>query len=290
MTIFRILLILILVVLANAIYSQIKVIEGNVVVGPNPSGTPDKAGLKAYGETELELALDAGAGAPDFSLQLSNQTKAAFRYNSSLSGGGLEILCDNASTTDAGMPGSARKIFIHGTTGNVGIGENAPGEKLHVNGSINYTGSLNNVSDIRLKKNISPFEYGLSEILALKPINFEYNGKAGITTKGKHIGLLAQEVQEIAPSLTSTWIDLEYDKETLEDIQMEKTPKIIKEEAYLKVNEGAIKYMIINAIQEQQTLITQRDQEIETLKQQLLRQERQMAKMQAQLDVLLKKQ
>lgn len=252
----------ILALCLNLTYSfgQIKVIDGDVLVGPNPSGTPDEAGFKAYGETELELALDAGEGAPDFSLQVNNQTKAAFRYNPNLSGGGLEILCDNASTTNVGMPGTARKIFIHGTSGNVGIGTYSPSERLHVAGNILATGSYM-TSDKRLKSNINPFERGLADILKMETYSFQYNGKAGIENTDLQYGLLAQDLKEIAPELVGTFLH-----KTYEDSEDGETSTLTGEKEYLHINASAIQYMVINAIQEQQQQLEEKKQEIIELK------------------------
>ena len=52
-------------------------------------------------------------------------------------------------------------------------------------------------SDARLKTNITPVKYGLSEIMKLKPVNYEMKEKSGV----ERIGFLAQEVKEIIPEL-----------------------------------------------------------------------------------------
>ncbi len=56
-------------------------------------------------------------------------------------------------------------------------------------------------SDATLKTNIQPTQYGLDEVLALNPI--EYNWK-DYPSGGKMVGLLAQEVQKIIPEVVVT--------------------------------------------------------------------------------------
>jgi hypothetical protein len=132
-----------------------------------------------------------------------------------------------------GNPSSSRNLlfFTNGfattdeklritSTGNVGIGTNSPGDKLSVAGAIipsadnTYTlgksgarwsavWSANGViqtSDARLKTDIEPLQYGLKEVLKLRPVSFRWkNDQAGM----RKLGLLAQEVQAVIPEVIS---------------------------------------------------------------------------------------
>ena len=131
-------------------------------------------------------------------------------------------------------------------TGSLGIGIQSPNAAalLHVNGAIHNAGGAV-TSDKRLKKNIKKYRKGLDLVMKINPVSFEYNGKAGITTKGKRIGVLAQEIKEIAPYLVGEY------KYVHED--WKKSSKI--EEDYLYVQDDAFQFILINAIKEQQTLI-----------------------------------
>ena len=103
--------------------------------------------------------------------------------------------------------------------GNVGIGTNNPGYKLTVAGivaptvdnSFSLGGSTTNrwttvytvngvsqTSDRRLKTNIKNLNYGLKEVLALRPVS--YNWKEKPTTDHK-IGLIAQDVRKLVPEV-----------------------------------------------------------------------------------------
>ncbi len=165
-------------------------------------------------------------------------------------------------------PYNKTRMTIH-HNGNVGIGlsiNTVPDEKLHVNGSIVYTGTIGVASDKRLKQNESKFNYGLEEVLALSPIYYNYNGKAGTGTERTHVGLYAQELRKTAPKLVG---EFTYQKtEIIEEDEegLEFTEKTSEPETYLKINDSAIKYMLINAVKEQQTIIEELQKEVSELR------------------------
>jgi hypothetical protein len=75
------------------------------------------------------------------------------------------------------------------------------------------SGTLTNSSpsDERLKENIVDLEYGLNEILKLRPVS--YNWKNDKINQGKQFGFIAQEVQKIIPDLINEFTIMEDDKE-----------------------------------------------------------------------------
>jgi hypothetical protein len=89
-----------------------------------------------------------------------------------------------------------------------------------------------NPSDLNLKTNVAPINYGLDEILKLNPVCFDW--KDDKINQGKQYGFIAQEVQKIMPDL-------------------------IKEGEYLGLDKEAIFTTLVKAIQELK-------QEINTLK------------------------
>jgi len=129
--------------------------------------------------------------------------------------------------------------------GNVGIGTTAPGYKLDVAGNIRTTGCVvynggtlgTCVSDIRLKDNITDlsFNNALTKVLSLKPKQFTLKNDPS----QKISGLIAQDVEQIAPELVVT-----------------------DEKGYKQIKYGDIQWLIIEAIKEQQ-------KEIEELKAQI---------------------
>ncbi len=100
-------------------------------------------------------------------------------------------------------------------------------------------GSWTATSDARLKENIEPYTDGLAQLKNINPVYYHYNQQSGYDTKRQHIGVIAQEMQKIAPYMVGS-----FKKEDKE---------------YLNVDNSAMTYMLINAVKEQQ-------KEIEELK------------------------
>ncbi len=162
------------------------------------------------------------------------------------------------SVTDlnATTPPAASAMYLYGTSwptvanrGNVGIGTNAPASKLHVNGDIQYTGALIS-SDARLKSDVNDFNYGLKELMRINPVHFTYNGRGSTTAGDKHVGVIAQELQKVAPELVESYTHVTYKEQGEEDTEFE------SQEEFLRIRDTEIKYMIINAVKEQQETIS----------------------------------
>jgi hypothetical protein len=79
--------------------------------------------------------------------------------------------------------------------------------ELVVNGEAAKTGGglWSNYSDIRLKNILGNYDKGLSEILALQPVVFNYKvgNPLDLPSEDEEIGLIAQEVREIFPEAVS---------------------------------------------------------------------------------------
>ncbi|MDR0230712.1 MAG: tail fiber domain-containing protein [Dysgonamonadaceae bacterium] len=98
-------------------------------------------------------------------------------------------------------------------------------------------------SDARLKTNVIPVKYGLSEVMKLKPVNYEMKDKLGV----ERVGFIAQEVKEVIPELVvGTEGDLDKG-ETLSIAYSELIPVLTK------------------AIQEQQKIIEQLEARLKAL-------------------------
>jgi Chaperone of endosialidase len=87
----------------------------------------------------------------------------------------------------------------------------------------NSTGVYTAISDKRLKKNITPLQYGLKEVLALNPVM--YNMKTEDDDKKKHIGLIAQEVKIVIDELVE---DIDETKQSYGLSATEIVPVLIK--------------------------------------------------------------
>jgi hypothetical protein len=73
---------------------------------------------------------------------------------------------------------------------------------MQINGS---TVTVTNMSDERVKNNIADLrsEYGLSGILKLHPVNYNWRDSERDRTQGLQVGLIAQEVQQVFPKLVT---------------------------------------------------------------------------------------
>ena len=101
----------------------------------------------------------------------------------------------------------AFKIEGDGNTGNVDMNGNdvtinATGDiNLNPSGDIKANGSIVHSSDRRLKKDIEQMQYGLEEILAMKPVMYNWINRAN---NHKSFGLIAQDLEEVIKEVVRT--------------------------------------------------------------------------------------
>ncbi|HEY9046101.1 MAG TPA: tail fiber domain-containing protein [Ohtaekwangia sp.] len=142
------------------------------------------------------------------------------------------------------------------SAGFVGIGTASPTHLLHLGADDAAKpggGSWTTPSDRRLKKDIASFTDGLNVLTRINPVTFRYNGKGGMPNDGKsHVGVIAQDMQQIAPYTISTFRD--------DDTNTD----------YLSYNPNAITYVLINAVKEQQALIEELKKQLEEQAKRLL--------------------
>ncbi len=129
--------------------------------------------------------------------------------------------------------------------GKVWIGTTSPSYQLQLStdsAAKPGTSSWTIASDSRLKTNISNFNDGLDIINQINPVWFNYNGKAWLPTDKKYVGIIAQDMQKIAPY-------------TINSYKAKLNPQDVKETELLNFNESALNFVMINAIKEQQKQI-----------------------------------
>lgn len=110
--------------------------------------------------------------------------------------------------------GSSNTFDVGVTDGSFGIADSGVAYRFKISQSGNvYVSTLGtgllysnagtltstNPSDSRLKDDITDLQYGLNEILQLRPVS--YNWKNDNINQGKQFGFIAQEVQEVMPEL-----------------------------------------------------------------------------------------
>lgn len=154
-------------------------------------------------------------------------------------------------------------------SGNVGIATSGPTHKLQIgvdDAAKPSTSTWIIASDARLKTNVKDFNEGLDIVKKIHPVWFEYNGKAGMPTGVKSVGVLAQEMQKIAPYMINKFT---YKDETG------------KSTDYLDYNANDLFYLLVNSVKE---LSKQNDD----LKQKTTDQEKINVNLQQQIDELKK--
>jgi hypothetical protein len=123
--------------------------------------------------------------------------------------------------------------------GNVGIGTDSPSYKLHVIGDIAYTGNIYDVSDFRLKENVTPLTDAIEKVSALRGIYFSLKGES---PSKREVGVIAQEVEAVLPEAVS------------EDA-----------EGYKSVDYSKLTPLLIEATKAQQAIIEKQQAQIEAL-------------------------
>ena len=142
-------------------------------------------------------------------------------------------------------PGAVSMVID--TSGNVGINTSAPTDNLSVNGTASKPGggSWAVFSDERLKNIKGRFNTGLSAVMRLQPLRYQYKADNPLQLKstGENIGFGAGELQKIIPEAVTR-----------------------SENGYLMVNNDPILWTMLNAIKEQQQQIAELKAEVQKLR------------------------
>lgn len=147
--------------------------------------------------------------------------------------------------------GSVEYVHDYASTTDFNDGANSVGLTINYNATSGYdlqlafnsaakptSGSWTIASDRRLKEDINPFNDGLTILKKINPVYFKYNGNANTPKDDYGIGVIAQEIKEIAPYMVgvSEYLPDEVNKSNIEE--------------YLSYNPDALHYININAIKE----------------------------------------
>lgn len=119
-------------------------------------------------------------------------------------------------------------------------------------------------SDRRLKENINPIQYGINDVMKLKPSQYYWTDeqyvKRGVPLDQKRLklGLIAQELLEVVPEVVTThqWV---------KKSEKENDTFILKENERLGVNYAELIPVLVKATQDQQELIDELKKENEKL-------------------------
>jgi len=135
-------------------------------------------------------------------------------------------------------------------TGNVGIGTVSPTYKLDVQGQVASNGTVL-TSDAKFKKNLLPILAPLDKVLNMTGLTYEWKTdeyKDKGFSKGRHYGVIAQDIEKVLPEVVVT------------------NSKGEKSVAYTEIIP-----VMIEAIKEQQKMIEQQQKQLNELQQLLLK-------------------
>ncbi len=154
-------------------------------------------------------------------------------------------------------PGYIKSNDIGGFTGSLefytngtGAGNlygNVKGFEVRNGAALTATGAVGTFSDERLKKNITAFTDGLNVIGKINPVQFQYNELSPFKTDELQIGILAQQLEKLAPYM------VHHTKEkNIDDLRW--------------VNNQAYIFLLINAVKELSEQNKEMQKQIDQLK------------------------
>ena len=204
------------------------------VVSIDASGGAFFAGKVGIGTASPAHKLTVSEASTDFAALITNSTS---------SGNGLKINAGNNSGDRVlelnDKDGTSLMRVL--ATGNVGIGTTSPAYQLQLSTDSAAKPSTNTwtiASDARIKTETGEYTKGLDAVLALRPVTYRYNGKAGMVDDGEDkISIIAQEAITAFPECVGSYMTkLEEDDE--EDTEV------------LNWNGHALTFALVNAVKE----------------------------------------
>ena len=111
----------------------------------------------------------------------------------------------------------------------------------------NSSGSWYQMSDLSLKDDVEPYTDSLAQVLKISPIRYHYKEETGLGA-GKHVGVAAQDMQQIAPYMVRKG-----------------RIKPDSNEEHLTIDNGPLTYMLINAVKGLNARIETLESELKTL-------------------------
>jgi len=237
--------------------------SGNLVIGDTSSSSG--LSLVRSGSTTAELKLSqTGTGGRDYrigstgsgygsagNLIFYDATAVAERMRLDASGNLLvgtttaldPLTVTNGITTNGGgldfATSGVKNWQVIGNATDFYIGDQTLTRYAALTGITTFT-AWTFVSDERLKENIEPLNYGINEVMQLRPTRYKFKNE-----EQTNIGFIAQEVKQIIPEMVTGSGGDFYEKDTAEQ-RANKTLGIGKE---------TLIPVLVKAIQEQQALI-----------------------------------
>jgi endosialidase-like protein len=216
---------------------------GNVGVGT----TNPNAKVSVFGGSSYINFGELGGSSSYSGIAFGNSSATVSAANYSIVGNGTSTLLNRPTggTIEFRENNAVQMMILSG--GNVGIGTPAPTDMLSVNGNASKPGggSWAVFSDRRLKTVKGNFNPGLSAVMQLQPLRYEYrrDNALKLPSDSEHIGFEAQAVQKIIPEAVT-----------------------MNGNGYLQIDNDPILWTMLNAIKEQQAQIQKLQEEVRQLR------------------------
>jgi hypothetical protein len=124
-------------------------------------------------------------------------------------------------------------------------------------------GSWTGYSDGRLKKDTVGFKDGLNVIRRIHPITYKFNGIGNFPADVTHIGVVAQEIQEVAPYCVGTGKIVlkqseanEFSADVVQTLAADSTGEVRSVVNALTYNYDALIYVLINSVKQLDSTVT----------------------------------
>jgi hypothetical protein len=205
--------------------------------------------ISTAGHIITKQNLDVTGSGGRFTGQSSRGDVAAIHMEQTLGGADGGFIDFRTSPNGSTTPSSKVRIAADG---NVGIGTASPAVQFHTTSNVRFAGltsitdlrtdadgDLFNGSDFNLKNSIDTINFGLQDVLKLKPVQFNWNDISRNLNEYKNLGFIAQDVMDVIPNAASSMGDGD-----------------------MQVDYNAIVATLTKAIQEQQALIKALEQRI----------------------------
>jgi len=164
---------------------------------------------KAYGQNSVAMGANVTANSYGNMVLGSHNVSHAGNNTAYVAIDQLFVLGGGRQASEAS---NAIEVLKNGNTlfsGNVGIGTTVPETNyaVNVNGNLNYSGTLTNISDRRYKKAIQLIPNSSEKLLQTKGVQYQMKSDEFPEMKfpeGQQFGVIAQDVEKVFPNLVKT--------------------------------------------------------------------------------------
>ena len=164
---------------------------GNTFLGYNAGTRNTQGGNNTFVGLNSGSSLSTGSG--NTFVGGAAGSLATSGANNTFLGQGANLAFGANNLSYAAAIGSGAQVSTNNT---IVIGR--PVDTVQIPGNLVVSGTFSNPSDARLKQNIQSLHYGLSEVMRLRPVTWQWKTQP---TGKPQLGMIAQEVEPVMPEL-----------------------------------------------------------------------------------------